>query len=58
MHKFAQVAVEEPTNKTIQEAVSSSDKIYLKKQKEDQIRMKLDLFARELSQVKKQRDEH
>lgn len=58
MHKFAQVAVEEPTNKTIQEAVSSSDKIYLKKQKEDQIRMKLDLFARELSQVKKQRDGH
>ena len=57
MHKFAQVALEEPLNETIQEAETDGNHLYLKQQKEDEIRMRLDQFARELSQVKKQRDE-
>ena len=58
MNKLAQVAMQKPMNESIQEASTDSDKLYLKKQKEDEIRMKLDQFARELSQVKQQRDEH
>ena len=58
MNKLAQVAMQKPTNESVQEASADSDQLYLKKQKEDEIRMKLDQFARELSQVKQQRDEH
>ncbi len=58
MNKLAQVAIQEPVDEAIQDASADSDRLYLKKQKEDEIRMKLDQFARELSQVKKQRDEH
>ncbi|NQV69553.1 MAG: hypothetical protein HQ498_05955 [Pseudohongiella sp.] len=58
MNKLAQAARQEPMNESIQEASSDSDHLYLKKQKEDEIRMKLDQFARELSQLKQQRDEH
>lgn len=58
MNKLAQVAIQKPMNEPVQEASADSDQLYLKKQKEDEIRMKLDQFARELSQVKQQRDEH
>ena len=61
MNKIAHVA-EESMNDAIQEAIQDakmdSDKNYLKKRMEDEIRMKLDQFARELSQVKQQRDAH
>lgn len=58
MNKLAQVAIQKPMNEPVQEASADSDQLYLKKQKEDEIRMKLDQFARELSQVKQERDEH
>lgn len=58
MNKLAQVAIRKPMNDSVQEASTDSDQLYLKKQKEDEIRMKLDQFARELSQIKQQRDEH
>ena len=58
MNKLAQAVVDEPTNESVQEAKPDSDQLYLQKQKEDRIRMKLDQFAKELSQVKKQRNQH
>lgn len=58
MNKLAQAALLKPMNDSIQEASSDSEQLYLKKQKEAEIRMKLDQFARELSQIKQQRDEH
>jgi len=62
MIKIAQASVEETLDEAIQEAIqgakSDSDQLFLKKQKEDEIRMKLDQFAKELSQVRQQRDKH
>jgi hypothetical protein len=58
MIKLAQVVVEDPASDTLQEAELDSDQLYLKKKMEDEIRMKLDQFAKELSQVRKQREEH
>ena len=57
MSKFAQAA-EETNGDPIQDVSGDNDLLFLTKQKEDEIRMKLDQFARELSQVKKQRDQH
>ena len=60
MKKSAEAAIAKPISdaiaEAIQEAKADSDLNFLKKQKEDEIRMKLDQFAKELSQVKKQRD--
>lgn len=58
MNKLAQVVVEEPMNESVQDGTPDGDQLYLKKQKEDEIRMKLDQFAKELSQVEKQRNKH
>ena len=58
MNKLAQAVVEESLNETIPEAKLDSDQLYLKKEKEDQIRMKLDQFAKELSRIEQQRDKH
>jgi hypothetical protein len=62
MNKTAESATEKPFTDAIQEAIeeakADSDLNFLKKQKEDQIRMKLDQFAKELSRVKQQRDQH
>lgn len=58
MNKLAQAVVDEPTEDSVQEGKLDSDQLYLQKQKEDQIRMKLDQFAKELSRVKKQRNQH
>ncbi|MCH7817168.1 MAG: hypothetical protein IIC60_11425 [Proteobacteria bacterium] len=58
MNKLAQAVVEESLHETIQETRLDSDQLYLKKKKEDQIRMKLDQFAKELSRVEQQRDKH
>lgn len=62
MNKSAEAAMEKPTTDAIAEAIEEakahSDLNFLKKQKEDKIRMRLDQFAKELSQVKKQRDQH
>jgi len=62
MKKSAETAMEKPISDAIAEAIeeakADSDLNFLKKQKEDEIRMRLDQFAKELSQVKKQRDQH
>ncbi|MBT4212258.1 MAG: hypothetical protein HOE18_10455 [Porticoccaceae bacterium] len=62
MNKSAETAIEKPITDAIAEAIeeakADSDLNFLKKQKEDEIRMRLDQFAKELSQVKKQRDQH
>jgi len=62
MNKSVEVAIEKPISDAIAEAIeeakADSDLNFLKKQKEDEIRMRLDQFAKELSQVKKQRDQH
>ena len=58
MNKLAQAVVDEAMNESVQKAKPDSDQLYLQKKKEDQIRMKLDQFAKELSQVKKQRNQH
>ncbi|MDC0222174.1 hypothetical protein OAL54_10605 [Gammaproteobacteria bacterium] len=58
MSKLASIVVEGTESERLQEAEFDSDSLYLKKQKEDEIRMKLDQFAKELSQVKKQRNKY
>ena len=62
MKKSAEAAIGKPISDAIadaiQEAKADSDLNFLKKQKEDEIRIRLDQFAKELSQVKKQRDQH
>ena len=62
MNKSAEVTIGKPISDAIAEAIeeakADSDLNFLKKQKEDEIRMRLDQFAKELSQVKKQRDQH
>ncbi|MFL2854900.1 MAG: hypothetical protein ACJZ8E_00730 [Pseudohongiellaceae bacterium] len=58
MSKLAQVVVGETASDKLNEAQFDSDESYLKKKKEDEIRIKLDEFAKELSQVKRQRDGH
>lgn len=62
MKKSAEAAIAKPISdaivEAIQEAKADSDLNFLKKQKENEIRMRLDQFAKELSQVKKQRDQH
>ncbi len=58
MNKLSHVVVEESMNDSVQEPGIDSDQLYLQKQKEDEIRMKLDQFARELSQLQKYREEH
>ena len=62
MNKPAEAAIEKPITDAIAEAIeeakADSDLNFLKKRKEDEIRMRLDQFAKELSQVKKQRDQH
>ena len=58
MSKLARIVVEGTESERLQEAEFDSDSLYLKKQKEDEIRMKLGQFAKELSQVKKQRNKY
>ena len=58
MSKLAQVVVGETASDKLKEAQFDSDESYLKKKKEDEIRIKLDEFAKELAQVKRQRDGH
>lgn len=58
MSKLARIVVEGTESERLQEAEFDSDSLYLKKQKEDEIRIKLDQFAKELSQVKKQRNKY
>ena len=56
MNKLAQVVVEELNTDSLQEREIKNVQQYQKKKKEAGIRMKLDQFAKELSEVKKQRE--
>ncbi|MBL4572031.1 MAG: hypothetical protein JKY86_03035 [Gammaproteobacteria bacterium] len=62
MNKSAESAIEKPITDAIAEAIeeakADSDLNFLRRQKEVAIRTRLDQFAKELSQVKKQRDQH
>lgn len=62
MNKSAEAAIGKPITDAIAEAIeeakADSDLNFLKKQKEAEIRMRLDQFAKELSKVKQQRDPH
>jgi len=62
MSKSAESALGKSSNDPIAEAIegakADSDLNYLRRQKEDAIRMKLDEFAKELAQAKQQRDQH
>ena len=58
MNKTAQAIVEESVKEKIQVESSDHDQLYLKLQKEAEIRMQLDEFARELSQARQKRNEH
>ncbi len=58
MNKFAQVVVEDSTSESVQEANIDSEKLYLQKKKEDEIRMQLDEFAKELAQARNLRKNH
>jgi hypothetical protein len=55
MTKLAQAIVEETVSENNPTAEFDVDKALLKKEKEDEIRMRLDEFAKELSQVSKLR---
>ena len=56
MSKLAQVVVEELNTDSLQEREIKNVQQYQKKKMEAGIRMKLDQFAKELSEVKKQRE--
>ena len=56
MNKLAQVVVEELNMDSLQEREIKNVQQYQKKKMEAEIRMKLDQFAKELSEVKKQRE--
>ena len=55
MTKLAQVSVEETSGEKNCIVEFDSDSALLRKAKEDEIRMRLDEFARELSKVSKKR---
>ena len=56
MNKLAQVVVEELNTDSLQEREIKNVQQYQKKKMEAGIRMKLDQFAKELSEVTKQRE--
>ena len=58
MNKIAPAVVDKSVNETVLKDLSDRDQLYLKLKKETEIRMKLDEFARELSQVKLKRSHH
>ena len=58
MSKLAQAVVEENASETLKDSNLDTDTLYLKKKMEDEIRMKLDEFAKELSRARAQRENH
>lgn len=57
MSKLAQAVVKEPAVETQPEVESDRELLYRKLQKEAEIRMKLDEFARELALAKAERED-
>lgn len=58
MGKFGQAAVENSKLDSVAENKKEPEGLYLKKQAEAEIRMKLDTFAKELTQAKSKRNQH
>ena len=58
MNKIAQAVTNNSAAEPQQEASAKGESLQLKKLTEDDIRMKLDQFAKELSRVRRQRGEH
>ena len=58
MNKAAPAVVHKSVNETVKKDISDRDQLYMKLQKEAEIRMKLDEFAREMSQAKLKRSQH
>ena len=57
MTKLAHAKAEETDISQATELDFGMDKVYLKKKKEDEIRLQLDEFAKELARVSRQRKE-
>ena len=51
MNKLAHAVVEDTSGESLQD----DDRLFLKEQKEEEIRMKLDAFAKELSAAREER---
>ena len=58
MSKPAEVIVEENTTDSLPDEGVDGDKLFMQQLKEEEIRTKLDEFARELARVKADRDKH
>ena len=58
MAKPAEVIVDENTTDSLPDEGVDGDKLFLRQLKEEEIRAKLDEFARELARVKADRDRH
>lgn len=58
MSKLARTGSKESVKESIPETSMDKDKIWLKKQKEDEIRVKLAKFAKELSLANERRKKH
>ena len=58
MSKPAEVIIDAPTTDSLPDEGVDGDKLFLRQLKEEEIRAKLDEFAKELAQVKADREEH
>jgi hypothetical protein len=58
MSKPAEVIIETSATDLLPDEGVDGDKLFMRQLKEEEIRSKLDAFAKELAQVKSDRDEH
>lgn len=58
MSKPAEVIIEASATDSLPDEGVDGDKLFMRQLKEEEIRAKLDAFAKELAQVKSDRDEH
>lgn len=58
MSKPAEVIIETSATDSLPDEGVDGDKLFMRQLKEEGIRAKLDAFAKELAQVKSDRDEH
>ena len=58
MSKPAEVIIEASATDSLPDEGVDGDKLFMRQLKEEEIRAKLEAFAKELAQVKSDRDEH
>ena len=58
MSKPAEVIIDVPATDSLPDEGVDGDKLFLRQLKEEEIRAKLDEFAKELARVKADREEH